>query len=401
MSSFRTKAESGFQGGGSSGYTGEPRYPGEEDTPGARVDIEYINLVSSDDEDVQPGAKSARSKGRETPKGGLRPVRLPREEHKERVINLVTSDESGALPGVDGDVEELDMATINKKLQSKEIKPARVWKGVYDDDDVTEVKSEEAENGLHAIISAPSSPELKRVVKDAVDVPDVEEEEPPLPKIKRSKEKKPVQQKPVFQTEEDKAEYERKQVDLAILADELGHLQTTDASAKGKAPAAEGEMDIDTNEEAVDKKEGRLYLFQFPPVLPRLHNSDRDKSRDQTTTGEDVEMSGTSDPKTVDITADGEEIVIKEEPDVEQADDPLIPEEGYLGKMIVRESGKVEFDWGGNSMIVGRGFDASFLQTVVLTEFKEGDEEGAVTGMGSLMGKFVVTPDFGKIFESN
>ncbi|KAH8805704.1 RNA polymerase III RPC4-domain-containing protein [Xylogone sp. PMI_703] len=405
VSSFRTKTEPGFHGSSHSGganLNADPQYPGEEDTAGDRVDIEYINLVSSDegDDEATTAARLSKEKGKTASnKGGMRPVRLPRYEHKERVVNLVTSDSSAALPTTDGDVEELDMDTINRKLQSKEIKPSRVWKGVYDDDSV-EVKAEEhglPEDSLHAIKSAPSSPERTRTSRAVAELPEQEEEEPVTSKAKSTR-KKDV--KPIFQTEEDKAEYERRQLDLAVLTDELGNLQTAaDQSSKGKDAAGDVDMDAENDEEAVDRREGRLYLFQFPPVLPRLHNSEKFKVKGKATDGEDVEMSGTSMSNAVDVTADGEEIVIKEEPDVEQADDPLVPEEGFLGKMIVRESGKVEFDWGGNSMIVGRGFDASFLQTVVLTEFKDGEEEGAATGLGSLMGKFIVTPDFEKIFE--
>ena len=75
----------------------------------------------------------------------------------------------------------------------------------------------------------------------------------------------------------------------------------------------------------------------------------------------------------------------------------MVKEEGFIGKLVVRESGKVELSWGGTSMVLGRGVSANFLSTVVVTENKAEDPEGVAIGMGQVMGKFVVTPDWEKM----
>ena len=81
----------------------------------------------------------------------------------------------------------------------------------------------------------------------------------------------------------------------------------------------------------------------------------------------------------------------------------MVQEEGWIGKLIVRESGRVELCWGGTNLLVGRGVDAGFLTTGVMVDMIEkgppggGAPEGKALSMGQVMGKFVVTPDWDKM----
>jgi len=198
------------------------------------------------------------------------------------------------------------------------------------------------------------------------------------------------------------------------MLEELGDLNISSLKGKGKAKDADGDTDMGADE-VEDKKEGRIYLFQFPPRLPNLYNPEKEKPNtataeaDGTVEGDDTAAaSGSTAP--IDLTKDSdggeEEVVVKTEPETKEerkrrkrAD--MIPEEGYLGKMIVRESGKVELSWGGVSLEVKRGIQSSFLSNVVIVDSKPGEPEGVATSMGKVMGKFVVRPDLDKFFGRN
>ena len=90
--------------------------------------------------------------------------------------------------------------------------------------------------------------------------------------------------------------------------------------------------------------------------------------------------------------------VKKEE--VKKGHPPYVNEEGWIGKLIVRKSGRVELSWGGVNLLVGRGVDAGFLTTGIVVDSIEkgppggGAPEGRALSMGQIMGKFVVTPDW-------
>jgi DNA-directed RNA polymerase III subunit RPC4 len=80
-----------------------------------------------------------------------------------------------------------------------------------------------------------------------------------------------------------------------------------------------------------------------------------------------------------------------------------VTEEGFVGKLIVRKSGKVQLDWGGTLLELGRGVETDYLTTTMIVEGlgEEGSSSnrsakpvGTGTGMGKVMGNFVLTPDF-------
>ena len=354
-------------------------------------------------------------------------MRLHREEHKERVSQVNT--ESNTKLPADAEDSDEEMIVIDEQRSSRIPPPEpKPWKGVYQDTTHVHVKTEPgfsnpSEPGLSFAMHsrsmsrdqtptvppsaiAPRSPEFKHSARELA--PKVGSESPkqtkrpPRPRKKRDR-------KPVIQTEEDRAEYERHLEDVAILANELGGFQTRVRDPEGDV-AMNGDGDIE-----VDKKEGRLYLFQFPPVLPRLYNPLNPK--EQPPEEGDVEMTGSS--AHMDLTKEKEsgtkikveeEVIIKKEEvegdgkekEVRPVRKVVVDEEGFIGKLIVRESGKVELSWGGTSMVLGRGVDTGFLSMGVVVDGgnggvmdKEGD--GKAMGMGKIMGKFVVVPNWEKM----
>jgi DNA-directed RNA polymerase III subunit RPC4 len=175
-----------------------------------------------------------------------------------------------------------------------------------------------------------------------------------------------------------------------------------------------------SGEAAIKDKEGRLYLFQFPPLLPPLVNNIKEDAEDGN--GDMMQASATTSAAvpSIDLTQPDNEldVIVKAEEGlsiISPSKPELVMEEGFIGKLIVRRSGKVELDWGGTILKLGRGVESSFLTTTVIIDGppQQSQEEeaglglqrqsnlmtGTGTGMGKVMGKFVATPDFSKMLE--
>ncbi|KAH7377551.1 putative 3-hydroxybenzoate 6-hydroxylase 1 [Cadophora sp. MPI-SDFR-AT-0126] len=395
----------GSGGGGghySSGDYPNPRYPGQDDdTP--RVDIELINLVS-DDEDSPRSSHGRR---------GMLPVRLDRHEHQPRITMVNTG------PAVKAQPDDGDKIEIDEKRSARPAIKQDSTKG--DPGDEIQIKSEPDLNvtfrGTTPDPSAevePISPNSRRKVKarhlspgmevghdtSINTLPEYKDEK----KARRSSKKR--DQKSVLQTEEDRAEYARHLLDVEVLAKELGGMQgNLNSNSKGKD--AEGDNLMDDAAKPEDHRSGRLYLFQFPPVLPELYNPvEAEKPKDNDA---DVPMTGTEpSPKgkgklkdRTDLIGEATTIKVEEEAvpldkvkkeEVKKGRTPYVNEEGWIGKLIVRKSGRVELSWGGVNLLVGRGVDAGFLTTGIVVDSLEkgppggGTPEGRALSMGQIMG---------------
>jgi DNA-directed RNA polymerase III subunit RPC4 len=388
------------------------------------------------------------SKPHQANKYGLKPIRLHREEHKDRISQVNT--EPAVKPAPESDSE--DLPTIDELRSTGARYKGKDVKGVYRDlGEEVRVKTEpglelprrESITETSQTPVAPPSPRSKRKAKaqilassSAIDL-DSEHEEDAIPavhkdrKSRRHSKKKDV--KPVLQTEEDKEEWERHLEDMDVLAKELGGLQ---GNLNSRSHDADG--DFTMSDGPREKDPGRIYLFQFPPVLPELYNpltsqkpmpkgslktekedeKDKEKGKGKGKGKDpDVDMTGMSagakakgkGKQTVELT----ETAVKIEEDAIPADtavkhtsdgarkkkDEFVHEEGWIGKLIVRESGRVELNWGGTHLLVGRGAEAAFLSNALVVDGVErgppggGAPEGKATSMGQVMGKFVVTPD--------
>ncbi|KAI1754600.1 RNA polymerase III RPC4-domain-containing protein [Xylaria castorea] len=140
---------------------------------------------------------------------------------------------------------------------------------------------------------------------------------------------------------------------------------------------AEGEED--------QGKDDQLFIFQFPPILPPL-----------------VKPSGDLDgqPETVDLASNDSGPKVKLEDGVEASRNKtmgLPAEGGFIGRLNVRKSGKVELDWGGTTLNVGMGTETDFLTTAMIIEQKENVETaeesaGSAYGMGQVFGTFMLAP---------
>jgi DNA-directed RNA polymerase III subunit RPC4 len=386
------------------------------------MDIEQINLVSDDEDDVViTGSGVARNKGKGRATAGhmMKPIRLTRHEHKERVV-LVNTDSSADAPKVEEDED------IAKEEEDED-------EGLFVSQDGTVVKPEPADmmdvDGVPAALrresidldAIPAAPRRESIDLDAIPPP-LTADEVAAEKERRAKRKSLAakNKKPVLQTEEDKAEYARHLEDIEILSRELAGLRAEPAGGDGDVEMGEDGQPI--VKEKVDAKEGRLYLFQFPPILPKLRNLEKPVKPDPGALDADTELSDIPAAGTpVDLTgtpdikaepAAGAEIeVVGAGTGAEAGGDVLVQEPGLIGKLVVRKSGKVELSWGGTSLALNKGSEFDFLTTgLVVQGLEKGgkagreitkEEEGrmAGTGMGRIMGKFVATPDWERLFR--
>ncbi|KAK4203298.1 hypothetical protein QBC40DRAFT_167382 [Triangularia verruculosa] len=133
----------------------------------------------------------------------------------------------------------------------------------------------------------------------------------------------------------------------------------------------------------------RAFIFQFP-VRPPLYVVKDDgsltKSEDD---GDVVMLDGQQQSNTpIDLTTEVKEEEVAEAEDENREEEPeAVPQAGYLGKLIVRKSGKVEIDWGGYRMDSGTGVAPRHLSTAVLLEMEEAKPGEAPRGFAYSMGR--------------
>lgn len=346
----------------------------EPDEKEKRFNIE--NLIDLTGEDDDPMA----------------PVRVIRIAHKERTMGInadgATTQEGGISVGAN------DAATTARrkgKQKAKEtIEPLELSSG----------SDKEAEQHAEPTVKpdpeAPSAAEERlqeaQLTGGASNLDDLPHDPPSSPDSKRKgKEKIKARalssssqpHRPDFQTQEEIDEWERNQTDLRILRNELG------------TPAAITTVDGEMAEE--DKRADKVYLFQFPPVLPDLASLTVKPDPDAPP-ADAMQVDGPSSSKDNPIN------VADAPPPSKQP--PRLPS-GLVGKLNIHKSGRATLDWGGTSFCLGMGAEASFLQDIFVArvpERKEVDddgggerEEGVAMSMGQVKGKFIVTPDWDEI----
>jgi DNA-directed RNA polymerase III subunit RPC4 len=378
----------------------EPIYPEEREegsTSAPRVDIaqfgEPIYITSDEDEDpVRPTSAKGKEKATSNA-GGLRPVRLARVEHRERVTTVNTEPAAASLIPDPEHVVDDDIMVVSDDMDGEPLESRR--RSIR----ASTENSEEIMVQVKPDPSPAASPTAEVMYVDAdFKVPAEQltsvqlKVSSPEAKLKSARKFSNKDKKPDLQTAEEKAEYERHAADVELLADELNGLQE-----KMTKPVVDGEEDIDMEVDPwSDSSRGLLYLLQFPPILPPLLNPIKVKEEKADIEMLDVKATakGVGNSKTIDVGLE-EEVIIKADPDADtatQGPPDLAPEPGCIGKLVVRKSGKVELNWGGTSLQVGIGSPFNFLTSTVLIDGEKG------LSMGPLRGKLIVTPDFSKMF---
>lgn len=329
------------------------------------------------------------------------PVRVLRVQHKDRSQGFNAegaTNKDGAVAVDANDVPntlELTERSKSKQRATKDLEVAgskQLFQAVYSDseDDFAvkpHIKPDPeplAPDTTQTLDSPPSSPDPRRKGKERI-------KSSPAPYA-------PMAPGLEYETREDLEEHARQQNDLRILRAELGEQAT--------APETNGDATM-TDADRADKRADKVYLFQFPPILPDLIRvpikadpDGPDQEEDAMLVDPPAPQDNTAD-KPIKIEGSGTEEKDKKPP-------PLALPSGAVGQLHVHASGRVTLDWGGTAMNLGMGTEASFLQDVLcvtLPEAKVGEDEagpsgageGTAVSMGQVKGKFVLVPDWGAL----
>jgi DNA-directed RNA polymerase III subunit RPC4 len=157
-------------------------------------------------------------------------------------------------------------------------------------------------------------------------------------------------------------------------------------------------------------KEGRLYLFQFPPLMPPLQPIFEAELQPAVKKESDDVVSLSelpAEPSHVDLTVEDGAKKGTGSPSAAAKTHLAgfspsdLPNGGFVGKLNVRKSGKVEIDWGGQTFELSPALNAQFLTQAVIVDEKDEKPRPDVVGgeclaMGKVMGRFVVAPIWGE-----
>lgn len=347
----------GFRAGGSSRVKGEgPAFREARDANReARINADRLHVMEPDEElDSEDEAMLAHLNSQPN----VLPMGIYRKAHKEAEVVVATTAELEAAEKA-GEEESL-WVDDNSREATQPIPEQPPEEGVWDTKK-TIVKKEEAEDEMD------------------LDVPDSKEKES-KPKVEIKIKKGPPKDP------EDRVI----EADLDLLRSELGSVTIgEDGETQTQGPA---------------DKDGRMYLFQFPPLLPPLKSGKKPKSKVKADPeSEEFNMADAPPAQSdtpVDLTAEEADAKANEEDDPEDKNgfmSSLLTQGGMVGKMNVRKSGKVELDWGGRILEMSPATGMNFLTTAVILE--ENDEKpqpgvngGESIGMGKIMGRFVLAP---------
>lgn len=333
-----------------------------------RTDIEHINLISdeeeNDDDDVL-GTRRRLKHQKSMQDAGLRPIRLKKHEHIKRAVGVAATKLKSEQNMKEEDAHE-----------QADIQKART------------VAIEEARDTMQVDQETLGGPSAKREVE--IKAPSSPEEHKKPERRRRTSSK---DRRLAYETIEEQQERLRYEKELRKISRELSILGSDSGMPDiGSATTSNGSLG--------SARDGKMYLFQLPPMTPMLVRGDGESdlaingSIPVTETG-----GGTADP------------TVKKEPGTEdvknassQASKILTAGEdrlpgGLVGKLNVHQSGKVTLDWGGTSMVVNWGTEVDFLQDAVLMTPKREGQDQVAYSLAQVKDKFVVTPDWQKIYE--
>lgn len=338
--SWSRQGHSGVKNEGNSQYG--YRYP-DRRVNDIRVNVDTLRDSVTPEVGLGTGSKSP----------GVLPVGIIRVEHREGEAKVATSAELEAEEQEDDDDDELFVSEQVKVIQ-RDIQMA-------DDNEVWNEGAEKPEDEKVAV-----KPEPGTGGEDVMDIDDI----PVKPKVPDSPE---LQKKPLAQDPESDAKARAKERKRErIMQDQELQSAALDAATMLEA--------LTLKEGDIQDKDNQLFLFQFPPILPPLLQLNADGNEVV-----DLEEGGG---------ADG--VRVKAEPGSApvSTSSALPPQGGYIGRLNVRKSGKIELDWGGRILDLGIATETDYLTTAIIVDEEENEGQGKATGMGNVYGKFVATPVF-------
>lgn len=302
------------------------------------------------------------------------PVRVTRVAHRDKALGINADGATNQEGVITVDANDTT-AALSEKRRGKQkardvqaVQEERKFQATYSDSESdTEIKQDP--EGDAALVQ-PTSLREPRSSSEA--------RRPPKGKAKTVE---PLSSDGVeYQQQDDLEELQRHRDDITILRHELGSVDRDGDAAMASS-------------ESRDRRTEKVYLFQFPPILPRLKpiGVKEEPDVDDNNNAEGMEI---DNPIDVDNNTS---------PDFKKEKPEPPPPSGAVGKLRLHASGKVTLDWGGTSMALGMGTGVSFLQDILVADIpdrpKEGEEvteemlKGVAMSMGQVKEKFVVVPD--------
>ena len=264
----------------------------------------------------------------------------------------------------------------------------------------------------------------------ASDEPIDEDDDDVVEPSKRRRRRHPVfrPSRPALQTDEDHAEWDRRERDLQAVAEELGGASVMPQDAKSPRRAGTA----DSGAAAADQKQDLVYLFQLPPFLPHLVPEPDANATGDDATAMDVDRGHSPIP------ADVEQNLARDDEKKEPLDKAARIKgltangkaefSGRVGTLTVYESGVSTLTWGGIEHELSRAPPNEMLQEVLVTDWpekpekkgsakrddkagenketeeKEAEEsekrEPTAWSMGQIVGGFVATPNWISLFDA-
>ncbi|OJJ51204.1 hypothetical protein ASPZODRAFT_127227 [Penicilliopsis zonata CBS 506.65] len=441
-SSMSRRSRSIIDAGGAGGRGGED-YSSDEDREGLRISIDEINL-ESDSEDDYGDSKKGKMAARNSYGGvrALRPIRVERYEHEERVVSVNMESSTTSKPAEETAEEEADP----EDLTAEDDNTLFVEQDAPDD---THVKQEPADGDEVMTDDIPHAddtiitddgflPEQTVKVRRKLQAKEAPAPAPATVTIAAAPTKKKKDPRDLLRTKEELEEYDRHLEDLDAVKDLLYFEPKEPAPAtvtteKSKSPVeagGEGDKGEDkTGEKEEEEKEeeeteeeptneklaGQLFLMQFPPMTPNLVVSgstneqpgDREAEPRSTQPGplggvKREQQDGDDDA--LEVTGESVGAPPHESSKIVTATNRQL-HAGRVGKLNVHASGRVTMDWGGISFELDRATAVGFLQEALIVSAPSHDlttgevmpDEKRVWAMGQLSGKFTVMPNWEEI----
>ncbi|KAK6505154.1 hypothetical protein TWF481_007075 [Arthrobotrys musiformis] len=365
---------------GEDGQVKDELYSSSDSEGGPKVDVEMIELISSDEDEDEDGEKKYSSVR------GFAPVRIERTEHVDKLAQQGGggAKEEKGKKDVKGKGKEVDLEI----LEERKARPGRRDSGTG-----PRVKIEPSESPKATRRTTRSPEQVKKKQSSSP-------EDRRRKQAARSRSGNRKKDAIVPQSQEDFEEIDRYDEDRFSMLKELG------PALPERGVDAEGDHNMDDDaavlpEPRPDEKQNKLYLFQFPPVLPLMEPAEDVEDAEAQVKEEDSTAPAAS-------SSSNQPAVKKEEKprpkyttlaEIQKAQLPP----GTAGKLNVHRSGKVTMVFGGIEFEIQRGVECEFLQDIVVLQKESGslDErgkpKGRAWGMGQLKGKFVATPDISKL----
>ncbi|KAJ6144766.1 hypothetical protein N7470_008661 [Penicillium chermesinum] len=377
----------GKRGAPRGGFGDSARYDDSSDDD-LRVSIDNINLESEDSDSDVAGVKGKRPSRRKiATNNGLRPARVPRREHEERIVsvNMESSSSKAAEIREKAHAENQAIEVDDKSSsEEKEATEPRVKEEPQDDDTAMEDVPQD-DDFLPAtpvrVRRKTSDPKQQAKGKESTQQP----VEPPPPKR---------DPRDLLRTREEIEEYDRHLEDLEHFRNLLSIRVTEKApnsagrpapqsTEAGAEPAAEEQrpesMAIDGEGEGENEEQegtepkinehllGQLFLMQFPPMTPTLTipGETSKPHLDPEVKTEDGGFQSTSSHPTK---ANASQIITA-------STNWSLPA-GRVGKLNVHKSGRVTMDWGGISFELDRAAKVDFAQEALIMSTPEAVEPG-------------------------